>query len=156
MAKITRKNATTAIKLSDLLRKRKITLSKFIVDFGLHSYESLKTRCERIGVAPPDIETYKKAKGSDVINSPTDGIIVLDFPKIIDEKTGEEISSFEERIDSLEKSDDEFESTEESNDNLIIDNVVHLSGESKKNKKKYPKSNWDNSIVSNHELKEIS
>ena len=109
MAKITRKNATTAIKLSDLLRKRKITLSKFIVDFGLHSYESLKTRCERIGVAPPDTETYKKAKGSDVINSPTDGIIVLDFPKIIAEKTGEELNLENIYFSELENSSEENE-----------------------------------------------
>ena len=156
MAKITRKSTEPSIKLLDLLRRRRITLKKFISDFGINSYESLKLRCERMGVVPPAEFKFNEVKGEEFVNSPTDGILVLEAPKIFKEKTGEEISSFEERIDSLEKSDDEFESTEESNDNLIIDNVVHLSGESKKNKKKYPKSNWDNSIVSNHELKEIS
>lgn len=138
MAKITRKNATTAIKLNDLLRKRKITLAKFITDFGLHSYESLKLRCERIGVTPPDIEVYNKAKGTELINSPTDGIIVLDFPKIIKEKTGDEMLSEEDSLpqEHLQKNEEDLS---------VEDNVVHLSEESKKIKKQV-KNKWNNPV----------
>lgn len=137
MAKITRKNATTTIKLSDLLRKRKMTLSKFINEFGLLSYESLCARCERIGVAPPSVDLYNKAKGDEIVSSPTDGIIVLDFPKIIKEKTGEELT--------LETSDVVHQSTEEDGGNIIS-----LSDDTKRTKKSLKKG-WQHQMIQSSE-----
>lgn len=152
MAKITRKNAATAIKLSDLLRKRKMTLSKFITEFGLHSYESLKARCERIGVSPPDIDVYNKAKGPELVSSPTDGIIILDFPKVINEKTGVEINTETELSSESEMISEEIieviEPTEDEDVQSLEDNQTGVFY--KKNKKL--KNKWNNPSFQNSEF----
>lgn len=109
MAKITRKNASTALKLTDVLRKKKISLDKFIKDFGINSYESLKMRCERMGVVPPVESKFNEIKGGEFVNSPTEGILVLEAPKVINEKTGEELNLENIYFSELENSSEENE-----------------------------------------------
>lgn len=144
MAKITRKNASTALKLTDVLRKKKISLDKFIKDFGINSYESLKMRCERMGVVPPAESKFNEIKGGEFVNSPTEGILVLEAPKVINEKTGEELV-FEKEIEELielEKLSDEFENS--SNDSLDF-------SQQNKNKKQKQKNKWNNPIFQSTE-----
>jgi len=107
MAKITRKLNLPAISLVDLLRKRKMTLEKFVNEFGLASFESLKIRCERMGVAPPSEELYNSVKSTVVVNSPPDGILVMEAPKFIAENSGKELTFVEldEPLQEIEPED---------------------------------------------------
>lgn len=144
MAKITRKGTGPSIKLLDLLRKRRISLKKFISDFGINSFESLRLRCERMGVVPPAESKFNEIKGDEFVNSPTEGILVLEAPKAISEKTGEELV-FEkeaEELIELEKSSDEFENS--SNDSLEF-------SQQNKNKKQKQKNKWNNPIFQSTE-----
>lgn len=82
------------LKLTDLLRRRKKTLEKFINEFGITTYESLLSRCERIGVVPPSVEDFEEIVTRPV-TSPTEGIVVLNAPPIISEHTGKVVSEIE-------------------------------------------------------------
>lgn len=123
MAKITRKGTEPNIKLLDLLRKRRISLKKFISDFGINSFESLRLRCERMGVVPPAESKFNEVKGDEFVNSPTEGILVLEAPKAISEKTGEELNlesiSFSE-LDNLCKENDKTEAIESLEDDSLL------------------------------------
>lgn len=70
------------IKLSDLLRRRKSNLKKFVNDLGISTYESLKENCTRIGVQPPLEDEWLKVR-DDFVTSPTEGIIVIDPPDFL-------------------------------------------------------------------------
>ena len=41
------------IKLEDLLKKRKVNLSKFLKMTGISTYAALIEKCNKIGVSPP-------------------------------------------------------------------------------------------------------
>ena len=69
------------LSLFDLLKKRKITLSKFTKDFGITAYVTLANKCESIGVTPPTEEQFHAALGG-VFSSPQEGIVVLDPPSL--------------------------------------------------------------------------
>lgn len=150
MAKITRKNTAPSIGLLDILRKRRISFKKFILDFGINSYESLKLRCERMGVVPPVESKFNEAKGSEFVNSPTDGILVLEAPKVINEKTGEEINVelssesemiFSDVIDVTESKEDFEEISSSKVNDFHSQNSIN-----KKNKKIKNKWNDDDSL----------
>lgn len=68
------------VSLLDLLRKKRSTLEKFLVDTGIVTYDKLVERCSSIGVVPPSEEQFHKAMGSPMtheVSSPTEGVIVL-------------------------------------------------------------------------------
>jgi len=65
------------IKLSDLLRRRKSDLKKFVNDLGISTYDALKENCTRIGVQPPLEDEWLKVR-DDFVTSPTEGIVVID------------------------------------------------------------------------------
>ena len=73
--------------LNDLLRRKKTSLAQFINDFGISTYEGLKARCERIGVISPTLEQFEQVVPQHV-NSPTEGVVVLEPPPIVHEHTG--------------------------------------------------------------------
>ena len=77
------------IKLVDLLRKRRITLQKFVKEFGIVTYQTLVQKCEKMGVSAPDEKDFKEACGG-TFSSPQEGLIVLDPPELIKE-SGEKI-----------------------------------------------------------------
>lgn len=83
--------------LNDLLRRKKTSLSQFINDFGISTYEGLKARCERIGVISPSIEQFEEVMPKHV-NSPTEGVVVVDPPSAVHEHTGKII---EDTVNSL-------------------------------------------------------
>lgn len=72
------------LSLFDLLKKRKITLSKFTKDFGITAYVTLANKCKSIGVTPPSEEQFNLALGG-VFSSPQEGIVVLDPPSLTKE-----------------------------------------------------------------------
>ena len=78
------------LKLSDLLRRRKMTLDWFIKESGVQTYEALCARCHRLGVQPPPESDWKALRPKKV-SSPSDGVVVLDPPDVTEESTGRRI-----------------------------------------------------------------
>jgi hypothetical protein len=80
------------LKLADLLRRRKMTLKQLLVELGISTYEALCIRCNRMGVTPPDqLEFEIVVPPSLRVNSPQEGVVVLEPPPVIDEISGQEI-----------------------------------------------------------------
>ena len=73
--------------ISTLLRRRKIRPKDWLQQQGITNYEALLRRCANVGCAPWTQEEFLKFK-LPVVNSPSDGIVVLEPPLVIDEKTG--------------------------------------------------------------------
>lgn len=66
--------------LESLLRKKRTNLESFLKETGIVAYDTLVSRCNSIGVVPPEREEFTKAMGNPVVHeysSPTEGIIVL-------------------------------------------------------------------------------
>ncbi len=84
-------NSPPKLKLSDLLRRRKMTLRRLLDEFGITTFEGLCTRCTRMGVLPPSETEFKVAFPDPPVNNPPEGVIVLEPPPVIDEITGREI-----------------------------------------------------------------
>jgi hypothetical protein len=79
------------LKLADLLRRRKMTLTQLCDEFGITTYEGLVLRCNRMGCAPPDEADFTAATPRSPVNSPQEGVIVLEPPPVIDDITGHRI-----------------------------------------------------------------
>lgn len=90
MTKVVVKNMPK-LKLGDLLRRRKMTLKHLLSELGITTYEGLVIRCERMGVSPPSVDEFKVAFDTGPVNSPTEGIVVLEPPPVIDEISGKKI-----------------------------------------------------------------
>jgi len=78
------------LKLSDMIRRRKTTLKQMLADRGISTYGALTHWCNRIGVVPPT-EAEFKAVMPVPVNSPQEGVIVLEAPLFTEEQTGREI-----------------------------------------------------------------
>jgi hypothetical protein len=78
------------LKLADLIRRRKTTLKQMVLDRGITAYASLVHWCERIGVVPPTEDEFK-AVFPEPVNSPQEGVVVLQPPPVIEEQTGRQI-----------------------------------------------------------------
>jgi hypothetical protein len=79
------------LKLTDLLKRRKMTLKQFIDEFGITTYDGLINRCVRMGVAAPDEADFKPLV-SVIVNNPVEGIVVIEPIPVIAERTGEIIT----------------------------------------------------------------
>ncbi len=90
MTKVFLKNLPK-LKLGDLLRRRKMTLKHLLGEFGITTYEGLTARCDRMGVLPPTVEEFKLAFGTEQVNNPSEGVVVLEPPPVIDDLTGRRI-----------------------------------------------------------------
>ena len=77
------------IKLLDLLKKKKLTLSTFLKDTGVVTYQKLQEKCRSLGVSPPSEEEFKKVIG-EPISSPQEGVVVLD-PPILTKDSGQKV-----------------------------------------------------------------
>lgn len=89
MSKVTVKNMPR-LRLSDLLKRRKMTLEGFLQDSGVQTYEALVNRCNRLGCLPPLREEYRQLRPV-IVNSPQDGVVVLEAPPLIEESTGKNL-----------------------------------------------------------------
>lgn len=82
------------LKLTDLIRRRKSTLSVYMRERGIVTHQGLTEECARIGVATPTLEEFDAAKFEARlmdVNSPREGVVILDALPVIDETTGRRI-----------------------------------------------------------------
>lgn len=85
------------IKLTDILRRRKVTLQTWAHQSGIQTYEQLTRHCKVIGARPPSVQDWEASRPV-VATVQTEGIVHIDVAPIvvIDEQTGELTSdSFE-------------------------------------------------------------
>lgn len=95
------KKSLSKINLSDLLRRKKSTLDKFLSESGIVTYDKLVERCNSIGVVPPPEESFNKAMGNPAtpeLSSPMDGIVVLE--PILGEDETEALTAPEGHVDN--------------------------------------------------------
>lgn len=90
MSKIFLKNMPR-LKLSDLLHRRKMMLRQLLDEFGITTYDGLLIRCNRMGCAPPNEADFHVAYPVAPVNSPQEGVVVLEAPPVIDDITGRKI-----------------------------------------------------------------
>jgi len=89
--RITRKNEPR-LRLADVLRRRRTTLKALVTELGITTYSSLDAWCGRMGIAAPSQAEFEIAVPFTVrVNSPLEGVIVLEAPNVIDERTGEPV-----------------------------------------------------------------
>lgn len=67
------------LRLHDLLKRRKMTLPKFLAGFGITTFEALQERCNRMGVASPNVNEFNLAFPKGPVNDPTEGVIVIEI-----------------------------------------------------------------------------
>jgi hypothetical protein len=64
------------LRLADLLRRRKMSLTRFMSEFGITTYAELVDKSTRIGVVAPAQHEFD-ALGLEVVNDPMNGVIVV-------------------------------------------------------------------------------
>lgn len=107
------------LSLITLLKRRKMTLERYVKDFGITSYEALVLQCERMGVTPPDyIDTLVLFGVIPTVNDPSDGIVVLNEPRIIDDR-GDVI---DDRSSDAERTGEVFIVTDERDLDVALNN----------------------------------
>jgi hypothetical protein len=81
------------ISLLDTLKRRRTNLKKYLSDAGIVTYELLVKRCESMGLIPPTEEEFEKSSGTNSmkISSPSEGIVVLDPPRLTEEHSGKHL-----------------------------------------------------------------
>lgn len=93
------------LSLQNLLKRRKISIERFMKDFGIVSYAALSEKCGRLGVLTPAYDDLKHIFSEmPSINDPSDGIVVLPVPQLIDDKLGKSIDGVDDESDH-ERSD---------------------------------------------------
>ena len=61
-------------------------------ELGITTYGALENWCARMGIAPPTEEQYSQAVTvTTYVNSPQEGVVVLEPPPVLKESTGERI-----------------------------------------------------------------
>lgn len=83
------KNNQPKLMLTALLRRRRQSLKSLILELGVTTHSALEIWCKKIGVVPPAIEEFVEAfPMAQMVNSPQEGIIVLEAPPVISAETG--------------------------------------------------------------------
>lgn len=78
--------------LAAVLRRRKSTLKKLADELGVTTYTALANWCDRMGIAQPEQREFDLAFPPTMkVNSPQEGVIVLEPPPVVDEHTGRAI-----------------------------------------------------------------
>lgn len=116
------------VTLLSVLKRRKSSLATFLQETGVVTYELLKSRCDSMGVIPPEEEEFLKASGIDsstalrTVSSPTEGLIVLEPPAIVKEMSGEheqiELESSNAEPDAVSEISEEAKSLQQDQDQL--------------------------------------
>lgn len=76
------------IKLENLLRRRKTTLSKFLQERGITTYQALESVCSRLGVVTPSTEAFNACVPT-YVSDPSSGVVVVPPLDVLVESTGE-------------------------------------------------------------------
>lgn len=119
------------LKLSNLLRRRKMTLRQLLDEFGITTYDSLIERCNRMGVAPPD-ENEFLAVAPVPVNNPSEGVFVIEIVA-----TEEQIQQQQQNIqESLQELDQGIRKDINSVLKVQDNEAVSLETAQKKQKKK--------------------
>lgn len=121
------KKSYSRVSLTDLLRRKRSNLKKFLTETGIVTYELLLMRCESMGVVPPSASEFLAAKGNPVlheISSPTEGVVVIQAPP-------EETS-----VETTENSEESVLTEHVPNTDNSTDPIVTTDAFSKKKKKK--------------------
>lgn len=79
------------LRLADVIRRRRTTLKSLVNDLGVSTYAGLSNWCHRMGVAPPSQEEFEAIFPPAQVNSPQEGVIVLEPPPVVDELSGRTI-----------------------------------------------------------------
>jgi hypothetical protein len=80
------------LRLADVLRRRRTTLKKLLDEIGLSTYGGLINWCARMGIAPPTADEFDAViPPTSKVNSPQEGVVVLEPPAVVDEHTGQPI-----------------------------------------------------------------
>lgn len=83
------KNQVPRLRLADLIRRRRTTLKSFVNELGLTTYTALGIYCQRVGVLSPSVEEFDAVfPPAAKVNSPKEGVVVLEAPPVISESTG--------------------------------------------------------------------
>jgi len=78
--------------LTNVLRRRRSTLSVLVGELGLTTYAGLSAWCRRMGVTvPTEGEFIIAFPNAGRVNSPREGVVVLEAPIVVAEPTGERI-----------------------------------------------------------------
>jgi hypothetical protein len=109
-----------------LLKRRKMTLKKFLNEQGITTYISLVNRCNELGVLEPTNEEYNGVAG-ELVTSQCDGVIVLEPIPIINESTGKSDN------DVIEVSDDELSLKKRKRKKNVISNEENVTLEKLEN-----------------------
>lgn len=93
------RKSLSKVSLLDLLKRRRSNLTKFLSDTGIVTYELLVDRCNSMGVIPPEESLFfdtigRKQDDAPAISSPAEGVIILNPPSIISEKSGLPVTNF--------------------------------------------------------------
>lgn len=86
--KATKYQKKSLIRLEDLLRRRKTTLKKFLIERGITTYSVLEETCNRLGVVTPGFEVFNSCIPS-YVSDPTAGVVVVPPLDVVAEATGE-------------------------------------------------------------------
>lgn len=120
------------VSLLNVLKRRKTDLKQFLQETGVVTYELLKSRCDSMGVIPPEEQDFLEASGLTSldelrnISSPAEGLIVLEPPALVKENTGQLMNNLES---------DNAVSLEEKSE-LVPDSEISHNQESSQKKKK--------------------
>lgn len=90
--RIVLKNHQPKLRLADVLRRRRSTLGALVKELGVSTYPGLEIWCGRMGVVPPTLQEFQSVVPPDMkVSSPQEGVIVLEPPPVIDERSGMQI-----------------------------------------------------------------
>lgn len=78
-----------SLTLTNVLRRRRTTLKELVNDLGVSTYAGLQRWCDRMGIVAPSQDEFDKVIPPSVrVNSPMEGVIVLEAPPVLDEISG--------------------------------------------------------------------
>ncbi len=73
--------------LHALLRRRRSSLASFVKELGVTTHAGLARWCDRMGVVSPTQAEFE-AIFPQKVNSPMEGVVVLEAPLVVDSETG--------------------------------------------------------------------
>lgn len=74
--------------LAAVLRRRRSNLKTLVTDLGVATYAGLTNWCDRMGIVPPDKWEFDALIPPLKVNSPQEGVVVLEPPPVVDEQSG--------------------------------------------------------------------
>jgi hypothetical protein len=84
------KDHNPKLRLADLLRRRRTTLTAFVAELGFTTHAALEIWCKRMGVTAPTHDEFITAiPRAEQVNSAQEGVVVLEAPPVLDEASGE-------------------------------------------------------------------